>query len=341
MKKILSMIFGLTFVLSVAQTIFAADDFADANQAAAQGNMAEAIRLWTPLAQKGNAKAQYKLGLVYENGHGIKTDLKQAARWYSRAAESGHPAAQVQLARLYLYGKGVPKSVEKAIELNRKAAEKWHPAAMYELGVFYQHGEGVPVEIPEAMKWYERAANQGVGGAQFNLAALYMAGVGVRKNLEKAYFWLTLAAIQDDQEAALKVKELERLLPPSRIDALDGEVKAWLFRENAQYVDDLIKWETISSIENGQRCQRIIATNISNTKVIVHFIRYRQCNAPDANIMGGNPMWQRVDGNPALLPGETHSILVACGSKCLITFAPKYCTHDNKRCMELSHPGYP
>lgn len=168
-----------------------------------------------------------------------------------------------------------------------------------------------------------------------------MGGVGIKKDLEKAYFWLALAAIQDDQQAALKAKELERILPSNRIDTLDREVKAWLFRENAQYVDDLIKWETSSSVEDGQRCQRIIATNISNTKVIVHFIRYRQCSAPDANIMGGNPMWQRIDGNPALLPGESHSILVACGNTCLVTFEPKYCTHDNKRCMEISHPDYP
>lgn len=163
MKSILSTILGLILVLSVTQTILAADDFAAGNQAVARGNMAEAIRLWTPLADKGNAKAQYMLGLVYENGHGIKADLKLAAKWYSKAAESGHPGAQAKLAKLYLYGKDVPKSVEKALDLNRKAARRWHPAAMYELGVFYQHGEGVPVDIPEAMKWYKRAANQGSG----------------------------------------------------------------------------------------------------------------------------------------------------------------------------------
>ena len=46
-----------------------ADDHAQFQQgytAYQAGNYAQALRLWQPLAQKGNAEAQYNLGLMYD-----------------------------------------------------------------------------------------------------------------------------------------------------------------------------------------------------------------------------------------------------------------------------------
>ena len=52
-------------------------------------------------AEKGNAEAQFNLGLCYENGEGIQKDLQAAVNWYRQAAEKGNAEAQYYLCLLY------------------------------------------------------------------------------------------------------------------------------------------------------------------------------------------------------------------------------------------------
>jgi len=48
-----------------------ADDVEDGVVAAEKGDFATALRLLTPLAEQGDAKAQFNLGLMYRDGNGI------------------------------------------------------------------------------------------------------------------------------------------------------------------------------------------------------------------------------------------------------------------------------
>ena len=48
---------------------------------------------WLPLAEAGNAEAQFLLGTLYEEGRGVPPDFDEAAHWYERAATQGHPKA--------------------------------------------------------------------------------------------------------------------------------------------------------------------------------------------------------------------------------------------------------
>ncbi len=60
----------------------------DALAAQNRGDDATALRLFRPLADQGNAEAQYNLGLMYANGLG-PMDLVQADMWLSLAEERG------------------------------------------------------------------------------------------------------------------------------------------------------------------------------------------------------------------------------------------------------------
>lgn len=42
-----------------------------------------------PLAEEGDANAQYALGLIYAEGRGVKIDLARAYMWLSRAVDQG------------------------------------------------------------------------------------------------------------------------------------------------------------------------------------------------------------------------------------------------------------
>ena len=84
-------------------------DFKDGVTAYERGDYAAAYRAWRPLAEQGNARAQYNLGIMYANGQGVPEDDVQAARWYRMAAEQGYASAQYNLGIMYVYGQGVPE----------------------------------------------------------------------------------------------------------------------------------------------------------------------------------------------------------------------------------------
>ncbi len=75
---------------------------------------ATAVRLWRPLAERGDARAQASLGYMYRNGFGVAQDFARAAGWYDVAAKQGQAEAQYSLGMLYLIGRGVKQSYLKA-----------------------------------------------------------------------------------------------------------------------------------------------------------------------------------------------------------------------------------
>lgn len=58
---------------------------------------AAAATILTPLAENGNANAQYSLGYLYYNGLGTKRDLNTAYSWIKKAADSGQSEAIIAL----------------------------------------------------------------------------------------------------------------------------------------------------------------------------------------------------------------------------------------------------
>jgi TPR repeat protein len=91
---------------------------ADSQQAASaafgRGDFAAAAQLLTPLAERGNARAQTMLGFLYETGQGVPQAYDAASHWYRRAAERGDTTAQYLLGLAYDNGHGVPKNVVAA-----------------------------------------------------------------------------------------------------------------------------------------------------------------------------------------------------------------------------------
>ena len=91
---------------------------------------------WEDLARKGNAKAQYNLGLVYTTGQAVQKDERIAAQWFHKAAEQGLIDAQYRLGLLYHTGRGVEPSMQEAAHWYRRAAEQGNRQAQFDLGVF-------------------------------------------------------------------------------------------------------------------------------------------------------------------------------------------------------------
>ena len=71
------------------------------------GDFATALQESVPLAEQGEAGAQFMLGAMYEKGDGVPQDSQISVKWYTLAAEQGNAAAQTLLGFMYAVGHGV------------------------------------------------------------------------------------------------------------------------------------------------------------------------------------------------------------------------------------------
>ena len=62
-----------------------------------RGDYVPAIRLFRPLAENGNPKAQSVLGKMYRKGQGVTRNPAQAFMWFSLAARRGDARARAEL----------------------------------------------------------------------------------------------------------------------------------------------------------------------------------------------------------------------------------------------------
>ena len=93
-------------------------DFDDGLAAYNRGDYETAFEEWLPLAELGDADAQFNLALTYDDGECVPVNDAEAVKWYRLAAEQGHTKAQTNLGVMYYYGEGVP--------VNYVQAYKWY-----------------------------------------------------------------------------------------------------------------------------------------------------------------------------------------------------------------------
>lgn len=124
-------------------------------------NSEAALKEFRPLAAKGDARAQFELGYMYERGKGVPQDYKESLSWFRKSAEQGNVSAQFYLGQRYDIGNGVPQDYTEAASWYRKSAEQGGALAQIHLGLLYELGQGVPADMIQAYKWYSLAALTG------------------------------------------------------------------------------------------------------------------------------------------------------------------------------------
>jgi TPR repeat protein len=107
----MSLRFTTTLVLSIiCLAVPAWADFQAGMDANNRGDYSTALREWRPLAEQGDADAQYYLGVLYDFRKGVPQDFAMAREWYEKAAAKGHAGAQNNLGGLYEFGHGVTRN---------------------------------------------------------------------------------------------------------------------------------------------------------------------------------------------------------------------------------------
>ncbi len=122
---------GLLFVSSAVAFNVAANDLDDAVDAMRTGDFAEAYCIMRPLAEAGDADAQYNIGWMYMNGYGLRVNDSLALEWWKEASEQGHSDASFSIGMLYSLGEGeVSKDTNEAIDYYLIAADGKHEDAI-------------------------------------------------------------------------------------------------------------------------------------------------------------------------------------------------------------------
>ncbi len=120
-----------------------------------RGDHAAAVRELRPLAERGDARAQYNLGFMYKKGHGVPQDDAEAVRWYRKSAEQGIAEAQNWLAFMYDNGQGVPQDYVQAQKWYNLAASRFPPGEPRDIAVKNRDHVAkkmTPAQISEAQR---------------------------------------------------------------------------------------------------------------------------------------------------------------------------------------------
>ena len=191
--------------------------------AAQSGDFATAYELWLPMAEQGDAAAQFSIGLLHSKQFIPQASPEEAVKWYLLAATKGYVDAQFNLGIKYDKGVGVEQSAAEAFSWYFKAANSGHPQAQFNVANMYRDGRGVEHSNGQAATWYKAASINNIPQAQANLALLLHLGTGIQQDMIMAYVWATLASEADTRFIAIKELVAEEL---SDNDKRMGDEKA-------------------------------------------------------------------------------------------------------------------
>ncbi|GAA5816363.1 hypothetical protein MFLAVUS_009891 [Mucor flavus] len=109
-------------------------------------------------AESNQAKAQNRIGVLYQLGYGVDIDYNAALSWYLKSAEQGYSLAQYNIGVFYNRGYGVDVDYGVALSWYLKAAEQGHLDAKKEFIALYGRINGVKLEYNEARELFTKAA---------------------------------------------------------------------------------------------------------------------------------------------------------------------------------------
>ncbi len=224
--------------------------FSEAVDAYLSGDYATALPLLRELSEHGDPPAQYLLAELYLTGSGVRRNATAAAFWLHKASLADYPAAQYRLGVMLDEGIGLEPDPAVAASLlahaakrgdapARRRAEIMHApassdqneleragdlaaandlqaaflyrlrvarraqhAAQYQVGVAYLVGEGTVRDPDLALTWLRNAAAGGEVRAQALLGSLLEDGPGIAHDSAEARAWRGKAAQQADGDAA-------------------------------------------------------------------------------------------------------------------------------------------
>src|SRR5688572_2489664 len=137
----------------------------------ANANDADTFNAMVVLANKGDAEAQYHVGMMYNNGIGTQKDPRQAFEWFQKSAASNDPLGAYKLGCYYAgqFAGVVTPDADEALKYKLVAAKAGYALAQHDVALLYSRQEN----SEEAVKWLKMAGDQGYPAALYSLSGSY------------------------------------------------------------------------------------------------------------------------------------------------------------------------
>ncbi len=155
------------------------------------GDFKKAYDTWLPLAEAGNAEAQFRVGRLYSFGESADKDGDKAVHWYKNAASLGHTIAMHNLAYILKVGEKVGRDVDEAIIYYTLAAESGYVISQFGLGITFATLEDKYRNFSLAYKWLYIAMKNGHIEAMDTIRDLNQFATTEERNegLERMHEW--------------------------------------------------------------------------------------------------------------------------------------------------------
>ena len=202
-------------------------------------------------ADQGHPGAQYRLGVILEQGKSVPRDVERATALYEKAAVQGHVKAQSSLKRrraeekrtegyiqkakqgdadaqyavslIYVRGLVVAQDTVKAIDWAVKAAAQGHALALQMVGQMYQSGYGgTSINHSLALSYFRKSARQGNDYAFLLIAEIYYDSGDWTEALDLLY----KAKQSDDRSVYKRAVKKIRSIQQSRADSRRAKARA-------------------------------------------------------------------------------------------------------------------
>ncbi len=188
------------------------------------GKVGDAYAVLHPLAEAGNAGAQYLVGIIFAKAGTMLPDdvLQQASEAITAKADTkiradhrtSNDAAQRDADRQA----AMAAMAAMAHEYFKRAAQQGHIGAVFELAFQFERGIGTAPDMKSARLLYKVAARKNHLNARYNLAILLAAGNGGKADFKQAYVWVLAA-----HSKALKTSHT--VLTPQRVSKLAQKIR--------------------------------------------------------------------------------------------------------------------
>lgn len=190
--------------LAAASPPIAAPDVKAGEDAWEQGDYTQAIAQWRPLAEVGDADAQYNMGQAYKLGRGVPVDLAIALDYFGRAAAQGHVRAEDNYGLLLFQ----QNRQTEGLPYIERSARRGEPRAQYLYGTILFNGELMEQDWVRAYAMMTRAATADLPPAEASLRQMdeYIPA-------EQRQQGLALAAQMEQQEQAMQLAAVATPIP--------------------------------------------------------------------------------------------------------------------------------
>ena len=163
-------------------------------------------------AEKGNARAQFDLGVMYATGNGVEKNEDLALKWFNIATQNNSYKRQEikNINRMVFISKPMREErVSQQFLFAKRAAEKGNVRAQFDLAMMYLTGKGVRKNEQLAFKYFHTAARNNSVEAKFQMGLNFSEGRGVKKQEQLAKYWFKLASKSGHPRAMAHLASLE------------------------------------------------------------------------------------------------------------------------------------